>query len=149
MSWRDLKDKVKRFFDGTDEDARANLPVQTAERIDEPPADRQRLVPAVDIIESEQELVLTADVPGAVREHTHVFFDGTQTLVIQARVQGMGDARAVLSERREGDWYRVFQIPSYLDGAKATSGLTGGVLTVRIPRRKGARPKLIPVRRAA
>lgn len=149
MSWRDLKDKVKRFFDGTDVDARTNLPVQTAARIDEPPANRPRLVPAVNIIESEQELVLTADVPGAVREHTHVFFHGTQTLVIQASIQGTGDARAVFSERRVGDWYRIFQIPSYLDGDKATSGLVDGVLTVRIPRRKDTGPKLIPVRRAA
>lgn len=149
MSWRDFKDKVKQFFDGTEGEAGTDLPVRHAERLDEPAADRPRLVPAVDIIESAQELVLTADVPGAVRDHTNVLFDGTQTLVIQAGVQGVGDNRALISERREGDWYRVFQIPSYLDGSKATSGLVDGVLTVRIPRRKGARPKLIPVRRSA
>lgn len=149
MSWKELKSKIRRYFDGSDGQPSANLPVRHAERLDEPPAERPRLVPAVDIIENEHELILTADIPGADREHTNVFFDGTQTLVIQASVQGLGNERALLAERRQGDWYRIFQIPSYLDGSRATSGLQDGVLNVRIPRRKGARPKLIPVHRAS
>ena len=42
------------------------------------------------------------------------------------------------------DWYRAFTLPDHADGSKATSTITNGVLTVRVPKR-GTAARLVPI----
>ncbi len=68
MSWKEFKSKFKNLFSGNEGETTGNLPVLQTGKVDEPPADRPRLVPVVDIMENERELILTADVPGECSE---------------------------------------------------------------------------------
>lgn len=101
--------------------------------------------PAVDIYESDKELLIHADVPGGSRDGALVAWDERRrlTLSVKGRALPAGTLRA--SEYQASDWYRVFELPGDLDGSKATSSIKDGVLTICIPKRAAA-SKQIPVK---
>lgn len=110
-----------------------------------PPRGEQVLTPRVSIYENPSEILVRADVPGAIADSCEVHVDD-DVLEISARSGELpGGKRTLLSELPSGNWYRRFRLPESLDGGEATATLASGVLTVHIPRRqRGSRP--IPIR---
>ncbi len=101
--------------------------------------------PAVNIVETEDGLVLTADIPGAVKDSLDVNVEkGILTIYAPTRqtVQGTSAYR----EFELADYYRQFTIPESLDHEKATAEYTNGILTLRVPKAEVAKPKKIDVR---
>jgi len=101
--------------------------------------------PAVNIVETEEGLVLTADIPGAVKDSLDVNVEkGILTIYAPTRqtVQGTSAYR----EFELADYYRQFTIPESLNHEKATAEYTNGILTLRVPKAEVAKPKKIDVR---
>lgn len=92
-----------------------------------------RLVPPVDIFETDEALTLVADLPG-------VASDGLQLGVEH-------DILTLEGQAREGDagYYRRFQLPDNLDLEKVSAQMRHGVLTVTLPKAAAARPRKIEV----
>jgi len=104
-------------------------------------------VPNVDIIETDDELLVLADVPGAKSEDIEVQFDNG-VLTIYAKVpprQGQG-TRWLLREYGVGDYYRAFSIGEEIDASRISAELKDGVLTLHLPKREAIKPKRIEVR---
>jgi HSP20 family protein len=102
-------------------------------------------VPHVDIYETEQELLLFADVPGVRPEDIDLHYEKGE-LVLHARVQPrphQGDV--LLREYDEGDFYRAFSIHESIDSTRITAQCKNGVLTVHLPKVEAARPRQIKV----
>ena len=139
--WKKAKSAVSRGFGRGDEVA---VTKGSDER--EQLSNRPLATPAVDILESDKELLVVADVPGAKKGDTLVSVDGENTLVLYAAVEE-GDGRSAIGgEYRTIDWYRSFHLPSAFDGKRARAALESGVLTIKVPRRKESAPRLIPVK---
>ena len=66
--------------------------------------------PLVDVLESDQELMLVADVPGAHSDTTAVHVDGRR-LTILARVSNVADAHLLLGGVSDADWFVDFALP--------------------------------------
>ena len=103
--------------------------------------------PAVDIAENENELVLTADVPGVKMEAIDIKLEeGTLTLSGQREFENKkGGAGYHRIERSYGSFQRAFSLPDTVDAEKVTAGYENGVLTVRLPKKDVAKPKTIKV----
>src|SRR5262249_44943420 len=102
--------------------------------------------PRVDIYETDNELVLTADLPGVKPEDADVRFQNSE-LVIQGHcAPRQPDADYLLCEYGVGDFYRAFTIGEQLDSEKITAELRHGVLTVHLPKAEAAKPKKISVK---
>ncbi len=104
-------------------------------------------VPAVDIKETEHELVLTADVPGLKFEDIDVRLEnGTLTIKgerkFESSEQKNGWHRV---ERSYGTFQRVFDLPDTLDTEGVKADYKNGVLTVVLPKKEIAKPKQIKV----
>ena len=103
--------------------------------------------PRVDIVETSDELLLIADVPGARADSVDINFEQGE-LTISARVPERQDqsVQYLLREYGVGDFYRVFRIGDGVDNGKITAEVTGGVLKVHLPKAESAKPRKIAVK---
>ena len=100
--------------------------------------------PAVNIIETEEGLVLTADIPGASKENLDVNVE-KGILSISAPAQHTMPGTSSYREFELATYYRQFSIPESLDHEKATAEYVNGILTLRVPKAELAKPKRITV----
>jgi len=102
--------------------------------------------PAVNIIETEEGLVLTADIPGAAKDSLDVNVE-KGILTISAPVEHKMHGTPTYREfELTGSYYRQFAIPESLDHEKAKAEYLNGILTLRVPKAQAAKPKRIAVK---
>jgi HSP20 family protein len=112
----------------------------------EPPAARP-WAPAVDILETENELVLKADVPDVEMKDINIQIEnGTLTLQGERKFEKM-DERAGYHriERSYGSFVRCFSLPDTVDTDKVQAEYKNGVLSVKLAKKEVAKPKKIQV----
>jgi HSP20 family protein len=102
--------------------------------------------PAVDIWESDDELVLLADVPGAGKDDVEIDLHD-DVLTIDARVSpdDYEGLRPLYSEYNVGNYYRRFSLGETIDQGKISAEMEEGVLRVTLPKREKAKPRKIKV----
>ena len=114
--------------------------------ITEPQSNRP-WAPSVDIYETENELVLKADLPDVDLKDIDVRVEN-QTLTIEGErkfgqsVDTKGYHRI---ERSYGSFVRSFAVPNSFDTEHINAGYSNGVLTVTLPKKEAAKPRQIKV----
>jgi len=114
--------------------------------LSEPQANRP-WSPAVDIYETENELVLKADLPDVDQKNIDVRVEN-QTLTIagerkfEQKTDGKGYHRI---ERNYGNFVRSFAVPNTFDTDKISAEFRNGVLTVTLPKKEAAKPRQVKV----
>ena len=103
--------------------------------------------PAVDILETENELVLKADVPGVELKDIDIQLEnGTLSVKGERKFEkdekGKGFHRM---ERSYGSFVRIFTVPDTVDSEHVTAAYEAGVLTISLPKKEVAKPKAIKV----
>ena len=98
----------------------------------------KRLIPDVDIYETEQELVLLADLPGVAEQNLQLEVN-RGVLTLEAEMAAVeGAARTA--------YYRQFKVTERIDADAGSAELKDGVLTLRLPKAEAAKPKKIAVK---
>ena len=108
-------------------------------------AEDKYIRPAVNIIENEEGLILTADIPGAAKESLDVNVE-KGILTISAPAQHAVPGTPSYREFELASYYRQFSIPESLDHENAKAEYINGILTLRVPKAKAAKPKRIAVK---
>jgi HSP20 family protein len=103
--------------------------------------------PAVDIFETENELVLKADIPDVDAKNVGIQVEnGTLTLKGERKFEqeknGKGFHRI---ERSYGAFVRAFSLPETVDAEKVKADYKNGVLTITIAKKEVAKPRTINV----
>lgn len=102
--------------------------------------------PRVDIYETDQELTLYAEVPGARPEDVDLHYEKGE-LGLHVRVKPRLTGRPLLlQEYQDGDFYRAFTIHESIDSSRISADCKNGVLTIHLPKAEVAKPRQIPVR---
>lgn len=103
-------------------------------------------LPAVDIFETPQALVLVADMPGVPGEA--VTLDLKENLLtISGQVSPSPEHETLLGrEYSIGDFYREFQVGELIDKEKIEATMKDGVLTLVLPKAEKAKPRRIEVK---
>jgi HSP20 family protein len=102
--------------------------------------------PRVDIYETDNELLLFADLPGVRPEDVDLRYE-RGALVLHGRVRPRNRPEQFYQwEYDEGDFYRVFQIHESIDGTRIEAECKNGVLTVHLPKAEAVRPRQVKVR---
>ena len=111
------------------------------------PAASRPWSPPVDIYETENELVLKADLPDVDPKHVGIQLEnGTLTLKGERRFEEQKNGRGFHRiERGYGTFVRAFSLPDTVDGEKVKADYKNGVLTVTLPKKELAKPKTINV----
>ncbi len=103
--------------------------------------------PAVDIYETDNELVLKADLPDVDQKDINVHIEN-QTLTIagerkfESEDSDKGYHRI---ERSYGNFQRSFSVPNAFDTDKISAEYKNGVLTVTLPKKEAAKPRQVKI----
>jgi HSP20 family protein len=105
----------------------------------------QAWVPALDVWETENDVVYAFDLPGLAEDEISIeVADDTLTVTGErSRVtQDSGD-RFFRYERRHGAFSRAVGLPAGVDESKIAASYVDGVLEVRVPKPEEAKPRRI------
>ena len=102
--------------------------------------------PRVDIVETDKELILYADMPGVRPENVSLNYENGELLLHGRLAERERPGQPILREYDEGDFFRSFAIHESIDSSKIEATCKNGVLTVHLPKVAAAQPRKISVR---
>jgi HSP20 family protein len=104
--------------------------------------------PLVDVANRAEELVLRADMPGAVAGGIDVRFEaGILTISGKVMEEPEVPTGELFREFVPADYYREFTVGEAIDPERITAEYEAGVLTLRLPKAASTRTRRIEVRR--
>lgn len=123
-----LQDSIRRMFENPF--AAATEPFAFAQPIG--------WFPAVEITESDNELTMSAELPGLDRKDVKIDLDGNMlTLRGEKREEKVEEGKQKeyhIEERTYGAFQRSFTLPMNVDNEKITADFQKGVLTIHLPK---------------
>src|ERR671923_361749 len=104
-------------------------------------------LPAVDVWETENELVLSFDLPGIPEDKIAVELDDNVLTVSgeRERTQEHSTDRFYRFERRFGQFSRSVTLPQGVDESQINADFKNGVLEVRVPKPEEQKPRRIQI----
>jgi len=106
-------------------------------------------LPAVDIFETPEVLVLVADMPGVAANKVTVDLKDNHLVISGEVAPPFGPGETMLkAEYFTGDFQRDFQLGSMVDQAKIEATMKDGVLRLVLPKVEKAKPRKIEVKTA-
>src|SRR5215203_614415 len=104
---------------------------QRLERLSRHPADAW--APPIDVYETADAFVVTAEVPGLSRENVELAVEDSRLVITGGRKARPGSGDTVhyhLVERGHGTFQREFEFTANIDGGRISADLSDGVLTI-------------------
>jgi len=138
--WRDfgsLQNRINRLFD----DTLRGVPEGDEELM------RGAWAPAVDIHDTGEGFVVTADLPGVKKEDIEIDLkDGTLMIKGEKKFEEkVPKENYIRIERSYGRFVRSFSLPNNVDAEKIKATFNNGILELRIPKKEEAKPKQITI----
>ena len=102
---------------------------------------------AVDVMETKDDVIVKASVPGIQPDDLDITLSG-ETLTIKGEFkseQKTEDATTIRQERRYGSFERTLTLPTQVVGEKAKAEFENGVLTLTLPKAEEAKPQVVKV----
>jgi HSP20 family protein len=120
-----------------------NVPAEETERT----RSRRAFIPKADIYETENEIIVLADIPGANEKTIEITLE-KNVLSITAYVEPTrtGEYDIAYAEYEEGDYQRSFRLSNEIDRDKIEASVSEGVLRLRLPKSKEAATRKITVK---
>jgi HSP20 family protein len=111
----------------------------------------RRWMPAMDLVETDDNFVLRADLPGMSEEDIKIEFeDGTLTVSGERKAEHENKNEGYYRvERAVGAFSRSLTLPQGVDPESVTANFDRGVLEVRIPKPEQRKPRRIEIGGAA
>ena len=99
-------------------------------------------MPAVDILENQNEIMILADMPGVDGKDVDIDLR-EDVLSIRGAVSPVEDEKevSVYREYNWGDYFRQFTLTEVIDQEKISAKMDDGVLRLTLPRKKESSPK--------
>ncbi len=105
-----------------------------------------RYLPNVDIIETKNELLLVADLPGVAAGEIDIEFeDGQLSVSAPAKPRQSEGTRYLVREYGVGDFHRTFRVSEQIDASRIAAEFNDGVLTLHLPKVEAVKPRKISV----
>jgi HSP20 family protein len=107
----------------------------------------RRWIPAMDLVETEDHYVLTADLPGLSQEDINLEFEGDVLTLSGERSSEQADRKEgyYRLERATGAFSRSLTLPEGIDADAVQATFDKGVLEVRIPKPEQRKPRKVSI----
>ena len=114
------------------------------------PSPQPYVAPRVDVHETQDAYVVTADVPGVSESTLDITLEKDQ-LAIEGRVESSprDGHRLRLAESTAGGFRRNFTVPEGIDRDRISATVKNGVLNLTLPKSAAVRPRKIAVQPSA
>ncbi len=103
------------------------------------------ITPRVDVLETEEEFLVLADMPGVKPDEIDIRFERGE-LTVHGRRACSACQEPTHREYEATDYQRAFAIADSIAADRINAELKNGVLTVRLPKVEAVKPKKITVR---
>jgi len=104
-------------------------------------------VPATDVYETAEEVILVMDMPGVCFDCAHVSIVDDELVVTGHVTHGEDEDDYVLYREYDvGHYHRHFGLPPTIDRTRIEASMADGVLTVVMPKVEQVRPRRIAVK---
>jgi HSP20 family protein len=107
----------------------------------------RRWIPAMDLVENDDELVLRADLPGLTEDDVKIEVEDN-VLTVSGQRKAEHEERKdgyFRVERAFGSFHRSLTLPEGVDPEKVTANFDRGVLEVRIPKPEQRKPRKVTI----
>lgn len=104
--------------------------------------------PALDVAETDEEVLVFADLPGREPDHIEVSLEEGRRLTIEAErreTRSVETGQYLTQERRQEAISRTVLLPTVVDEEETTASYDDGVLTVTLPKERDDEGTQIPV----
>jgi HSP20 family protein len=110
-------------------------------------ATMRRWMPAMDVLETAEDFVLRADLPGMGEDDVHIELeDSTLTISGERRTEHESEQEGYHRvERASGSFQRSLTLPNGVDPEAVSARFDRGVLEVRIPKPEQRKPRRISI----
>lgn len=107
----------------------------------------RRWIPAMDLVETEEEFVLRADLPGVSENEVNIELDDNVLTVSGERTSEHEERKAgyYRVERSSGSFSRSLTLPEGVDADRIAASFARGVLEVRIPKPEVRKPRKVSI----
>jgi HSP20 family protein len=103
--------------------------------------------PLVDIYETNDEFILTADMPGVKKEDVNLKLEeGSMLIFGKINYQDILNYRFILKEKETGHFFRKFKISDTIDETKISAKFENGQLVVILPKHERVKPRTINIK---
>jgi HSP20 family protein len=102
--------------------------------------------PRVDVMETENEVLLVADLPGVTSDGVDVRFENGELTIHGRRFASNAGKRWALAEYEPAHYHRSFRLSEDIAADRIEAEMKNGVLTVRLPKAEAAKPRRIAVK---
>jgi len=109
--------------------------------------EKEMLLPAADIWETPEEIILKMDMPGVSKENLDIKVEGDM-LKIHGKTDSQQSDNLLYAEQRTGDFHREFSLSNDLNPDKINASIQAGVLTVKIAKSEKVKPRKIHIEAA-
>ena len=106
---------------------------------------RPTSAPAVDVYESDDEILVVADMPGARPDSVTIKLE-KEELFIAANRDTDVNGQVLFGARRDCEYRRAFLVPRGIDATQINAEMSQGVLRVHMPKSAATRPRTIEVK---
>src|ERR1700733_320523 len=139
--------KYSPFVDTDEFPAGLRLFQDTVNRLFSDQTTTRPWAPSVDIFETDNELVLKADIPGVDQKDIDIRLEnGTLSLKGERKFEREEKNKGFHRlERSYGSFVRYFTVPDTVDADQVKAGYEAGWLTITLPKKEVAKPKAIKV----
>jgi len=104
-------------------------------------------IPATDIIETENEILLLTDMPGVNEKSINITLENNQlTIEGSSETQTLNDYNLIYSEYHTGDYYRSFLLNDTIDRDQIEAKYKNGVLQLSLPKSEKSKARQIEVK---
>ena len=133
-----LQDRMNRMFGGI-----SRRPESTDEGLT-----AGSWTPSVDVYETNDSIVLKADLPGMSQNDVEISVEGNTLTVKGERKfeKEVNEKEYYRMERSYGTFTRSFTLPPTVDADKIDAAFAQGVLKITLPKREESKPKQIKVK---
>lgn len=115
----------------------------------EPARTVRRFIPNVDILETGDEIIVQAEIPGVSPDGIDVSYEQGVLTIRGSAPERPRSGRQLMCEYAVGDFHRQFRIGEGLDSNAIQAEYALGVLTLRLPKTASTRSRRIPIQAGA
>ncbi len=104
-------------------------------------------IPLVDIYETNNEFVLTADMPGVRKENVNLKLEeGSMLIFGKIDYQDVLNRKFILKEKETGHFFRRFKVSDTIDETGISAKFENGQLIVVLPKHDRVKPRTISIK---
>jgi HSP20 family protein len=116
-----------------------------AEEAKELAEETRRITPPVDIYETENDVILVADIPGVGKENLTLDTDDDELTISGTFAEKERSGERLIDECAYGEYRRTFTLGDTIDREKIAAKLEDGVLTLTLPKHEKTKPRKIEI----